>query len=305
MSVSSESRISAANAANHNKRMSSRSQEQSDGMTFEEHLNKISGKSGKKMLSERELFAGSISHRLEKKFGSEAATAFRANLAEKINGGENNLAEAASRALKRTRVDGFIEREDAHSVRQESFQVSQLDSNFARLYQGGEGPRVAELDRSEAITMIEKKFAAIDNGELEVQTMGERKAAVREAKAAGTFDANVDETKIGTVDKKNVIEGNPTDGSEGFLWKPVSDHGPLAVLVPHEYKGQVESVAVLSDKGKVLEEGRDGGYGNGDRQHWRFSKTGSDYGNDLTLEVRLNSGKKIHYAIKDGAQRYD
>lgn len=68
--------------------------------------------------------------------------------------------------------------------------------------------------------------------------------------------------------------GNPLPGAPvGFLWKPISDStGKLAVLYP-ENLGRGCTVAG--------ESGRDGGVGNGDRWHARFSKPGAAYGDNV------------------------
>lgn len=70
--------------------------------------------------------------------------------------------------------------------------------------------------------------------------------------------------------------GNPLGFLQGFLWKPVSDStGKLAILYPASIgKG---TVYVNGEAGSY------GGRGNGDREHYRFSKPGAAYGNDVNV----------------------
>ncbi|MCB0337560.1 MAG: hypothetical protein KDD62_14690 [Bdellovibrionales bacterium] len=273
--------------------------------SFQDHVQELLGNKGKKVLSEEDLFAGSINHRLHSKKGSKAAEVYRSKLQEQLADGES-LEDAANKALKKTRVEGLLTNKEAHKIRQESFQASQIDNNAFRLYTG-EGARVAKMDSTDAFEMVQKRFSAIDDGSLLVQTKGERMAAFRAAKAAGTYEANVDKSAQGqSINLKGVEKGNTSDGLSGFLYKPESDHGgSLVILMSNDLKGDVSSVSLKDQKGKLIESGRSTGYANGDREHFRFNQSGGNYPNNLTVEVVLNSGKKIHYNIKDSSQRYD
>ena len=95
-------------------------------------------------------------------------------------------------------------------------------------------------------------------------------------------------------------------GSSGFLFKPVSDsNGKLVVLAPSELTGNVESIVLKDSTGSVLDEGVFSGVGNGEREHFRFSKAGGDYPDNLVVEIRLKDGSVKTFDIADPSQRVE
>lgn len=88
-------------------------------------------------------------------------------------------------------------------------------------------------------------------------------------------------------------DGNPLPGAPiGFLWKPVSDStGKLAVLLPQSTRG---FVTVNGESGSW------GGVGNGNRAHYRFSKPGAAYGNDVPCVTSMGT-----FIIPFGALRWE
>lgn len=106
--------------------------------------------------------------------------------------------------------------------------------------------------------------------------------------------------------------GNPgkpgvvRDGPGGFLWKPVSDStGKLAVLLPPQYAGVAQAAYLVGPDGERLEKGQDGGVGNGDRQHYRFSKPGGKYPPGTTVVVELANGETATWTVKNTNHRND
>ena len=90
----------------------------------------------------------------------------------------------------------------------------------------------------------------------------------------------------------------------GFLWKPISDSdGKLAILLPPTLTGKVSGVRVLSPAGDVLANGRSGGVGNGDREHFRFDRQGGAFPNGAMVEITLKSGEVKRIEIGDTASR--
>ena len=87
--------------------------------------------------------------------------------------------------------------------------------------------------------------------------------------------------------------GNPLPGAPaGFLWKPQSDStGKLAVLYPSKL-----------GRGCTVngESGSDGGVGNGNRIHYRFSKPGGAYGTNVPCVCPFGT-----VVIPDGALRWE
>ena len=99
---------------------------------------------------------------------------------------------------------------------------------------------------------------------------------------------------------------DPSDGTDGFLWKPVSDSTRnLAVHVPAELTGKVDSVQVADPSGTVLETGVYGGVGNGNRVLARFSKPGSSYPNNCIVIVNITGGCIWRYVIPNTSARWD
>ena len=91
----------------------------------------------------------------------------------------------------------------------------------------------------------------------------------------------------------------------GFLWKPVSDkNGDLAVLLPKQYTGRVKQVRILNPEGtKALAKGKYSWVGNGEREHFRFSKPGSGYPDGAIVLIEMENGAIRNFKIKDTAKR--
>ncbi|NLB65826.1 MAG: hypothetical protein GX803_05095 [Lentisphaerae bacterium] len=97
--------------------------------------------------------------------------------------------------------------------------------------------------------------------------------------------------------------GEPGQGG-GFLWKPVSDSTrKLAVLLPPQYTGKVGQVYISTSQGVLIEDGHYGGVGNGARTHWRYSKQGGAYGQNVFVVAVLKAGGKLHWVVPNGAAR--
>lgn len=95
----------------------------------------------------------------------------------------------------------------------------------------------------------------------------------------------------------------PSDGLKGdntFLWKPVSEsNGKLVVLIPANLSGSPVGTVIVNDN----ESGKYSGNHNGNRDHFRFSKPGSAYGNAVTVTLN-KSGKTREWIVPNGSQRY-
>ncbi len=92
-----------------------------------------------------------------------------------------------------------------------------------------------------------------------------------------------------------------------FLWKPVADKdGKLAILLPSRLTGKIKSVEILSpDKTKILAKGKYSGVGNGDREHFRFSKAGSSYPDNAIVLITMKDGKTYNVKVKETSDRYE
>ena len=100
-------------------------------------------------------------------------------------------------------------------------------------------------------------------------------------------------------------EVNPADYRGGFLWKPVADSGgKLVVLLPARATGHTAKDTALWHDNKRLEGGAWGGIGNGDREHYRYSKQGSAY--PAGVEVRATvRGHVLAWRVDAPGKRND
>lgn len=90
-----------------------------------------------------------------------------------------------------------------------------------------------------------------------------------------------------------------------FLWKPKSDKdGKLAILLPKALTGKVKEVQVMSPGGtKVLGKGTASGVGNGEREHFRFSKAGNEFPDGALVVITLKDGSQRTVTIKETSDR--
>lgn len=114
----------------------------------------------------------------------------------------------------------------------------------------------------------------------------------------------------GTVNQVATHKNNGTY-TGGFLWKPVGDNSHrltvLAVAGPgRQY--DVTSVVLKDQNGNVIEEGvhtdPQWGFHISAGRKFDFTKVGSAYPKNLTVEVTLANGARIDYKIPDGSQRW-
>lgn len=97
------------------------------------------------------------------------------------------------------------------------------------------------------------------------------------------------------------------DGQNGFLWKPISDGGQkkLVVLLPKDVTQNATNCVIKDANGKVVGDAKqNGAFGDG-RGIYRFPKTGGEYPNGCTVEVRLKDGSVKRYPIGDTSLRHD
>jgi len=107
--------------------------------------------------------------------------------------------------------------------------------------------------------------------------------------------------------RKPIDPGTSLNRNAGFLWKPESDKNQkLAILLPPNLAGKVAEVIVLSPDGKLtLQRGRYSGVGNGAREHYRFSKAGSEFPDGSIVVIKLKDGTTKHMVIKETSARLE
>lgn len=102
--------------------------------------------------------------------------------------------------------------------------------------------------------------------------------------------------------KANLVPGE----TGGFLWKPISEsNSKLVVLLPQSYNdGKVQLCYVLDSGNNIVETGVYSGDHNGDRPHYRFSKPGAQFGNNVTVIAEIAAtGAKHYWNVPVGANR--
>jgi hypothetical protein len=125
----------------------------------------------------------------------------------------------------------------------------------------------------------------------------------------GSFDFSRVETNNTTNITINVEpnEGNgvsekPTQGSGSnpiclafqteIRFKPISESdGNLVILFPSVYTEIFKSVKLTDNFGNVLELGKFTGFGNGERQHYRFTMPGASYPSPLRIVAESMNGE--------------
>ena len=107
--------------------------------------------------------------------------------------------------------------------------------------------------------------------------------------------------------RKPIDPGTSLNRNAGFLWKPESDKNQkLAILLPPNLAGKVAEVIVLSPDGKrTLQRGKYSGVGNGAREHYRFSKAGSEFPDGSIVVIKLKNGTTKHMVIKETSARLE
>lgn len=113
----------------------------------------------------------------------------------------------------------------------------------------------------------------------------------------------------GEVDVR-IASLEPSDGAEGFLWKPVSDSNRrLVVLLPSSFNATATTVEIHREsppsETSFVERGNFSAFGNGNRSHWRFTQPGAAYGPNVYVIVFTNTGELFSYFIANGNQRID
>ncbi len=260
-------------------------------LNFQEVLGRLLP-SDKQEVSEEELFAAILAERIAALKGKEAADKFKEFLETSKSelrraDGFVPVEDAANKALSRMVKEGILTSKERDTVYKSAFRAAQLDDNLEALYdnRGSEGdPTIATAPREKALRTAEELLAKIEEGKINLDN----------------------EVKSSSDEKVVTPSGGTVDGSGGFLFKPVSDsNGKLVVLLPAKISSSVVDVILKDENGEKVEEGKFSGIANGDRAHFRFRKPGRDYPKNLTVEIRLKSGRVIKYFIPDPSSRYD
>ena len=169
--------------------------------------------------------------------------------------------------------------------------ASILDGDFFG-FGGSKKPKNAK----EAIEMCVKRPAK--PGEVSAIESDARKQGLSNDQTVGAI--------CGSFEAMNNAEGSladePTSSIEEFLWDPASEgNGKVLVLLPASYKEGTIAVGIVQN-GQLTERGIfSGDYHNGGRPHYRFSKTGREYGTNIEVVAATTNGD-CSWTIPDGSQ---
>jgi len=246
-------------------------------------------------ISEEELFSGLVQERIKKTKGEAGLTDFKTIFESAKNrlrkaDGFVPFEDATKEALKEFRDTGKITKDEADSIYSQAFAGAQLDQNTNALYDNRGGPN----DPTMAVAEMEQALL-LSGALIGKYDTGSETAAVRSLDEPSNAASNSITTS--SADHSEV-------GSSGFLFKPVSDSdGKLAVLLPPNLAGLVQSVSLVGANGEVIESGRYAGNGNGGRDHYRFTKPGGQYSDGLSVMATLTNGQLVKYIINETSQR--
>lgn len=90
--------------------------------------------------------------------------------------------------------------------------------------------------------------------------------------------------------------------SNQFVYKPQSERGGLAILLPSNIKGA--SVDIVDSNGNVIATGNNAGPSNGNRDTFRFDKPGNMYGEDISVQVSYGD-ESYTIPVGAGGTRYE
>ncbi len=287
---------------------------------FDSIIRKFLPSSDSAEISEEELFAAAVGQRIYALKGDEGLAKYQEFLeANKISlttpSGHVQVEEAAIQSLKQMVADGLITSEEGDSVYSDSFAAAQLDSNSTALFDGkgdANDPTRAVALMSEAMMKIKTYLDADESTRsnqalLSLESASQTGSAVT---AAATSSSGIT-VNSGTVSGDgSTVNPNGTyvDGSEGFLFKPVTNNqGALAVMFAQSWTNNIAAVRLLDQNGNLVEEGTRMPYGIAEtgREKFTFSKEGSAYPSNINVEVKFKDGSLKMFNIPDPSMRYD
>ncbi len=246
-------------------------------------------------VSEEDLFSALVQERIKKTKGEGALTEFKTIFESAKNrlrkaDGYVPVEDATKAALKEFRDTNKISKDEADSIYSQAFAGAQLDQNTNALYDGRGGPgdpTIAVAEMEQALLLSGAIIGKYDAGSETAALRSLDEASNAATSSTGAGPAHSSET-----------------GNTGFLFKPVSDSdGRLAILLPPNLAGQVQSVSLVGPNGEIIESGRYSGNGNGGRDHYRFTKPGGQYPDGLTVLATLANGDLIRYIINKTSER--
>jgi hypothetical protein len=268
---------------------SARSISSNSGATdFQKMLQSMLEPDSQGQVNEEQLYSAIINERITSSIGEEAAARYRSLFDEnRMNmqrvDGYIPVEAAANSALDVMVADGLIDSSARESIKEQAFTAAQLDNNKNALYDS-RGESIAVTLVNLAIESAEQAITGIENG-----------TVVPGGEAAGNFQLADSSGEPGLF-----------QGGDGFLFKPVSEsNGNLVILLPSHLQGDVSGISLIDSTGMIIENGQSRGPYEDGRPLFRFDRPGGGYPDNLTVQVRLESGGVKEYTIPDSAKRWE
>lgn len=253
--------------------------------------------------SEEEIFASLVKDRVKESQSVDAIKKFEERVEKhkkiltKITG-EASEERATKFALRDLTRRGLVTKDVASEMYSMAFNAAQLDDESDALAAKPTPPDLRRAGGGSSDVLASARDLMVN------YVGGTAKFSMRNV-GEGTRKSKADDAVVVAGDAVTP-NGTSVDGHDGFLFKPVSDNnGNLVILAPADLTGKVASVVVKDADGNVVEEGSEGGVGNGGRQHFRYNRPGASFGANSVVEIRLSDGTARQYLIPDPSQRYD
>lgn len=258
---------------------------------FEKRLGEFLGKTGKSEVNEEELFAAVASERVRALKGKKASKHFDKIMNQTIEGFQGsdlNFEQLTKFSLNQLVGARRISHDDANIIYSQAFAAAQLDFNENALY-GERGNARAVAEVSSAIAKAQTVVEEVKNGQrdLLIRDRFEPEAAEQQSSIKRGGSGNF-------------------DGAGGFLFKPFSDvDGNMLILAPKELNGWIDRVEIKDRNGRLLDTAQTSGVGHSGREYIKFRKSGSEYPEQITVDIVLNSGGVRSYYIPDSSLEWD
>jgi hypothetical protein len=277
---------------------------------FGAYVTKALTKNGETDTNEEAVFSALVRHGVSSRGDSNALAKLEERMEKHARILERKVGyssdeKAAKFALRDLVRNKLISKDEATELYSKAFSAAQLDSDTEALSDGiGGNGSTASASVESVVGSLEAKMAA-----LTAAASAYTKRNLGEGSTRSALD--IDGTSFADLATQAVLgsgttSSSPVDGANGFLFKPISDtQGKLVILTPEELTGRVTGVILKDSSGNVLEKGSSGGVGNGGREHFRYTKPGSQYPSNLVVEVQLAGGGSKTYSIPDPSKRYD
>lgn len=299
---------------------------------FEVYLRGILSPGPSNKVSEEELFAALVQQRVETEKGSAGVEAYNSafkshSSASSKPDGFFSHEEAASEALNDLVATGALTENEADKIYSEAFAAAQLDSNTDTLWDsrgGSNDPSIAIDTMESALAAAKLQITAFEDGSKQAEarklseafgTMNMRPhsgSAPLPSSGGSSEGESVDSShSSGSTGNGNSSESSSAttrvDGDGGFLFDPKGGAaGVLSIYTPEALSAFVEKILLKDLNNNLLEEGSEvEGEDDEKRKKFEFSKKGSEYPQDLTVELHLKDGKVEQYLIIDPSKVND